>query len=322
MDTDGFTIDTNGTTTVDVKVASLCMQNLNAFAGTFARANASAGPESQNVNGIEFTPSALLAITTQLATDSTAINTQSRLAIGASDGTRHAVSSAIAEANNSTPEAHSMQRNDKMAVIANGVTGNVDGYATVSAWLSSPTGGFTAAWNPNLMGGTANIYTYLAMSTPSAAAVDLERFEAVTTGKRLHFRWRTGLEASNLGFHIQEERAGVRQRLTPEPIAGSGFLLGSQHNLNSGEIAPVEHPGRPQRRRARYWLEEIDLAGQEHAARAIHRPPGAARIRPGGAHQFPAAVRSGPGAVAGPSGPGDEPDLQLLAASAAASDYG
>ena len=70
MDDNGFTIDTNGTTTVDVRAASLCMQNINAWAGSFNRVGASTGPENQDVNGLLFTPSALLVSTTQLGTSS------------------------------------------------------------------------------------------------------------------------------------------------------------------------------------------------------------------------------------------------------------
>ena len=116
LDANGFTIDTNGTTTVDVRAASLCMQNLNAWAGKFTRVGASTGPENQNVNGLLFTPSALLISTTQLGTDSTDIEAMARLVVGASDLTNNVVASAIAENERTThPEAHSHWRNDKVA---------------------------------------------------------------------------------------------------------------------------------------------------------------------------------------------------------------
>ena len=138
LDTNGFTIDTNGTTTVDVRVASLCMQNINAWAGKFNRVGATTGPENQDVNGLLFTPSALLVATTQLGTDNTNIVAMARLTVGASDLTNNVVASAIAENDEDNPEAHSHWRNDKVGIIANGVVGNVSGYATLTAWLSSP----------------------------------------------------------------------------------------------------------------------------------------------------------------------------------------
>ena len=190
-----------------------------------------------------------------------------RLVVGASDLTNNVVASAIAENSQPTPEAHSHWRNDKVGIIANGVLGNVTGYATLTQWLSSPTGGFRWAWNPNQMGGTLNLYTYVAVATPTALAIDLEGFQVETTGKQLHFRWRTGLEANSLGFHIIEERAGKRLRLTPDPIAGSSFLLGSQQT-SSGQIYQWSTLAGRNSAGARYWLEEIDLQGKS----TLHGP--------------------------------------------------
>ena len=267
MDASGFTVDTNGTTTVDVKAFALCLQNIHAKVGVFTRVGTTT-PESQDITGLSFTPAAVLLGTSQATTNTTNLSTHSRLAIGASTATAHAVASAISEHNEATPESYSFQRDDASALIANGTAGGVTGYGSLSSFISSPTGGFTYTWSPNQVGGGLQIYGYAALATPTSTAVDLDTFAATRSGDRLGFRWRTGREVNTLGFHVLEERAGVRRRLTPGVIAGSALLVGGQQALNGGDAYEWSTAAGPESAGASYWLEEIDLQGQS----TLHGP--------------------------------------------------
>jgi len=83
-------------------------------------------------------------------------------------------------------------------------------------------------------------------------------FDAVRVGGRVELLWQTDFESNNVGFRVHRESGGVRELLTPSPIAGSALFVGRQ-SLSSGRSYSWldEAPSGD----AVYWLEDIDTSG-------------------------------------------------------------
>src|SRR5262249_34981647 len=70
------------------------------------------------------------------------------------------------------------------------------------------------------------VYYYVAFShQTSATAVKLESFTGSRTDAGMLLKWRTGYEVDNLGFHLYREERGVRTRITPKLVGGSGLMV-------------------------------------------------------------------------------------------------
>jgi hypothetical protein len=101
-------------------------------------------------------------------------------------------------------------------------------------------------------------------------AVRLEKFTATGYDGGVYLEWKTGLEADNLGFNIYRERAGRKELVNSETVAGSALRTG-QTKLQTGRgyswwdkgIADCGSPS-ADCRNAQYWLEDIDLNGQSN----------------------------------------------------------
>lgn len=117
--------------------------------------------------------------------------------------------------------------------------------------------------------------------------IRLDSFGAAASGEGVDLRWVTGYEVDNLGFNVHREAGGRMTQLNAGPIAGSALLAGPGVELGAGQSyswrddAPL--PG------ARYWLEEMDLAG----ASAWHGPVAAVDV-PGASGFAPPDRRSSP----------------------------
>ena len=110
-------------------------------------------------------------------------------------------------------------------------------------------------------------------STLGATAVKLISFTAREYDGKVLLRWRTGYEVNNLGFHIYREENAQLTRLTPEPVAGSALLSGSDamkagrhyHWWDFPAVSPATAGSAVS---LKYWLEDIDLNG----TRTLHGP--------------------------------------------------
>ncbi len=87
----------------------------------------------------------------------------------------------------------------------------------------------------------------------------LSEFKATQSDAATVLSWKTGYEVDNLGFNLYREVGGRRALVNPSLIAGSALVAGPNIALTAGnsytwtDSAVVG---------ARYYLEEIDLAGK------------------------------------------------------------
>lgn len=92
--------------------------------------------------------------------------------------------------------------------------------------------------------------------------VRLESFGAFQTSAGVALRWRSGHEASNLGYNVYREENGVRTLVNRSLISGSALLVGPQTELSQGRTYRWADP-KPADSSVRYWLEAIDLNGEK-----------------------------------------------------------
>ena len=95
--------------------------------------------------------------------------------------------------------------------------------------------------------------------TTASTAVVVRSFAAARTGRTVVLRWRTGSEATLLGFNVYRQVGVTRVRLNRSLIL-AGSVAGRSYAFRD------RLPGRV--RGARYWLEEVRLTG----ARVWHGP--------------------------------------------------
>jgi hypothetical protein len=127
-------------------------------------------------------------------------------------------------------------------------------------------------------------------------AVILASFTAVEYDEGILLEWKTGYEASNLGFNIYREEGGRRIQINPELIKGSALMTGAETRTagfayawwdkSSDQLSAVSGQQDTGRRSAvggqylafsiqhsalstiRYFLEDVDLSG----AKTLHGP--------------------------------------------------
>ncbi len=93
-------------------------------------------------------------------------------------------------------------------------------------------------------------------------AVRLRDFQAVQDGHTVRLQWATEDETDHLGFRLYRELDGRRVQITPDIIAGRGFMIGFRTRLQAGHTytwydrLSSAKGGLPQ-----YWLEAIDTHG-------------------------------------------------------------
>jgi hypothetical protein len=122
--------------------------------------------------------------------------------------------------------------------------------------------------NPNTQTTNAVGIDNILVFIPTAAK--LASFNATAADDGVLFSWRTGFEASNLGFNIYREEAGRRTRINPEMIAGSALMTGASLMAGRSYAWLDRSQGGDG---AQYWLEEVDLNGE----RVWHGPIAAER---------------------------------------------
>ncbi|HXI90111.1 MAG TPA: C25 family cysteine peptidase [Blastocatellia bacterium] len=121
------------------------------------------------------------------------------------------------------------------------------------------------------------------------SAVKLDRCIATGYDNGVYLEWKTGLEVDNLGFNVYREKAGQKELITPEIVAGSALLTGKA-NLKTGRTYAWWDNSKDQQG-VQYWLEDIDLNGQSN----WHGPVAAQFVGGSPPSQSDAAVLSGIG---------------------------
>jgi hypothetical protein len=102
---------------------------------------------------------------------------------------------------------------------------------------------------------------------------ELVEFKATQYDTGTVLAWKTGYEVDNLGFNLYREAGGRRALLNPSPVAGSALVTGPGVALTAGNsYAWADYAGGSG---ARYYLEEIDLAGRSKT----HGPFAPERVR-------------------------------------------
>jgi hypothetical protein len=109
----------------------------------------------------------------------------------------------------------------------------------------------------------------LASGPQAPTAVKLVGFTAEENSGEVRLQWRTGYEASNLGYNIYREQDGQRVAITPSLVAGSALIAGRQTRLTAGaSYTWYDQISDGQRSGVTYWLEDVDLDG----TRTLHGP--------------------------------------------------
>jgi hypothetical protein len=89
-------------------------------------------------------------------------------------------------------------------------------------------------------------------------AVTVSSFGAVRSHKGVVVRWRTGSEVDTLGFNVYRARHGRRVRLNRRLIPALSL---SRSGVSGGAYTYVDRHA-PRHAAVRYWLQEVDTAGQ------------------------------------------------------------
>jgi hypothetical protein len=105
----------------------------------------------------------------------------------------------------------------------------------------------------------------LAQGTPLTQA-KLVEFKATQYDALTALEWKTSYEVDNLGFNVYRETAGRRTLVNTSLIAGSALVAGQGVALTAGNSYTWTDASADAS--ARYWLEEIDLAGNS----TLHGP--------------------------------------------------
>lgn len=98
-------------------------------------------------------------------------------------------------------------------------------------------------------------------SINAPTAVKLELVSATAYEDGVAIDWNTGREVDNLGFNVYRDVRGKRTLVTPQMLAGSALLAGPGTTLGAGQSYSW-FDSQLQSKKAKYWLEEIDLSGQ------------------------------------------------------------
>ena len=98
-------------------------------------------------------------------------------------------------------------------------------------------------------------------------AVKLAGFTATAYDNGVFLQWKTGFEASNLGFNIYRAEKRGLTRVNPDVLAGSALVTGSAP-LTAGRSYDWFDNTAPNKRGTLYFVEDIDLNG----TRTLHGP--------------------------------------------------
>ena len=260
MDSDGFTLNYSTANANAGQVFSLVLGGLNFKAGNFTKPT-TAAPAAQTITGVGFLPHAVFLHSFQDIARATPV-AEARLGYGASDGSS-GNSSAFAEQDNVSPtNTQGIDKVTKHFMKVNNSTGTIDAEADLTNLNND---GFALNWTKNDAVATQMLYFALAPLAPTE--VRLLSFDATRYDRGTLLQWRTGYEVDNLGFNLYREVNGVRTRVNPSLIGGSGLLAG-HGTVVSGEQTYARWDLASSDPLAVYWLEDIDFNG----TRTLHGP--------------------------------------------------
>ena len=117
----------------------------------------------------------------------------------------------------------------------------------------------------------------IALGPTIAKVIDAEA--TVYDDGQVLLAWQTGDETDNLGFNVHREQDGERVRITPQIVAGSALMTGPGPSLETGYSYRWSDAPPAGSRKARYWIEDIDLSGHSTWTGPIE-----ARLAPGKRH--------------------------------------
>jgi hypothetical protein len=278
MDADGWTVNFSNNLDGANPIFSLALKGLNLHVGSFDR---SLAVGNQSVTGLGFQPGAVLFSSFQDVTNTTGPEANSRLGVGASDGTNRGTST-LDDKNGAVLSGSiktTVQETDmttKAFRVVNNDTASITAEAELTTGSGSlDSGGFTLNWTTVNDTTSATQILYLAMGPMAATAVTLESFKAtrLSDGRTL-LEWRTGYEVDNVGFRVYREQNGQRVRITSSLVPGSALIglvgrgasTGGRTYTWSDTAAPPavasDTAAPPSATPVQYWLEDLDLHGK------------------------------------------------------------
>ncbi len=117
-----------------------------------------------------------------------------------------------------------------------------------------------------------NTFTYywVAFVRNNVTAVGLESFGATRYNAGTQLQWKTGYEVDNLGFRLYRETRGVRTRITPALIGGSGLQMSRRQGVaaSGNTYSWWDRDADKIDGQVLYWLEDLDL----HGGATLHGP--------------------------------------------------
>ena len=263
MNAGGFTVNfTNSTSANNAQVISLALAGLNVKVGNFSKSTA-AQPATQAITGVGFTPGAVLLTSFQDVAQAAPV-AHTRFAIGVSDGTVEASTALQDQDGAATMNVKAFDKSGKAFMKMNNSTPAIDAEADVT---SMDADGFTLNWTTN--DAVATQILYVAMAPLAVTEVRLISFTAAKYDKGVLLQWKTGREIDNLGFNLYRDIEGVRTRVNPALIAGSGLVAGRGTRANAGQsYARWDLDPAARSKTVLYWLEDLDF----HGKRTLHGP--------------------------------------------------
>jgi len=261
MNSDGFTVNFSPAgSAVDAQVISLALAGLNVQVGSFDKV---AAPTAvQVVAGVNFQPNAVLLTSFQDVARTAGPVAHSRFGIGASDGATEGSSAFQDQDAASAKNMIAVDKTSKAFVkIDNSTTASgtiIDAEADLT---SMNVDGFTLNWTKNDAVQTQILY--LALASMANTEVRLISFAGAKYNRGVLLQWRTGYEIDNLGFNLYRDINGVRTKVNPSLIAGSGLQAGQGGVVtNENNYARWDLDAAAADPTVTYWLEDVEFNGK------------------------------------------------------------
>lgn len=97
--------------------------------------------------------------------------------------------------------------------------------------------------------------------TLGPTAVDDVELTATAYNDGVHLEWKTGFEASNLGFNIYRDENGERTLVNNQLVAGSALMAGDSTRLTAGMQYSWWDALAGDKQNILYWIEDVDING-------------------------------------------------------------
>ncbi|HTG14639.1 MAG TPA: C25 family cysteine peptidase, partial [Blastocatellia bacterium] len=121
----------------------------------------------------------------------------------------------------------------------------------------------SASWNTRI-----GSYKFPLCGQPTEAKVKTFTADGFDDGRVL-LRWSSSYEVDNLGYNVYREMNGKRVKINPQLIAGSALMTAPKVALTSGKSYAWSDQVISNTAGARYFLEDVDIAGKSNWAGPI-----------------------------------------------------